>query len=922
MTVSFDPSLILSWYQAKANLAGLALGGGAGPSAASAARVPTAPWNNPALIPKDSALVSAALSGRPFIDEKAAKVDVPNADADYKKLFAINQGLLTLQALADAANDPKTSSFQLPSIQAAFNRGMTELAAYVQAAKFDNFRLTEGVATASATSVAGVATASDSYTTPVLATGSADSPAAAFKGSVQFSADVKRVSGTVVTVNFDLSEMGATPRTMNSVAAYINGKLQAAGVGVRVSVDKTQTDPETVTVNGVTTTIAPAQTDLALKVSGLSAETVTFSAPATQPTVYVAQTAGSTDPNSDGKTDDADQQQELVKFEAGSGADAFRRPGDANYAAGRIFSEKLPEGVGAVHQTVTGADGSVYVIADATATVAGQPIKGVQDAVLLKYDSAGTLVYTRTLGAGVTASGLSLAVSADGKVAIAGSVTGELDSGDAGADPTQSDSVVTLFDSQGQELWTQRQGATGADQAQAVAFDAAGDVLVAGKTQGSIGGGTAVGATDAYLRAFSSSGAVLSTRQFGSGSDDSVGGIVVDGANVYVATQEGGQAVLRSFDASDPRQLAQTASRNLGGLGGGLIGGLGLDGAGNLLIGGATGANLNLSNVTLARGGALDGFGARISTDLTSTASDAVAYYGGAGADQVTAATVAGGQVWVTGTSKTALPGLNPVGSQDGFVAGLDVGAGQVTYSQRFTAKDRTDAPEAIGVDTTGGSALDVLGLPRGTLRYGDSTLITAATSARAGDQFQIKMGSSSLATTITIEAGDTLDSLAAKIRSAGFFEIAVTTLSNGTSTQLQLKPASDRVTFQLLPGPAGRNALDSLGLTAGLIRNTVVDKTKGVLPADRGKQTYGLRLDAELAINSKAAIKGALDSLTNAITTVRAIYADLKQAATPKNPLASIGDAPAYLKNRIADYQAALDRLSSGDGSLASLLG
>jgi len=922
VTISFDPNLLLSWYQAKANLAGLALGGNAGPTAVTAASVPTAPWNNPALTPKDSALVSDALAGKPFIDEKAAKVDVPNADADYKKLFAINQGLLTLQALASAANDPTTSQFSLPSIRSAFQRGMTELAAYVQGASFDNFRLTEGVATASETSTAGVATASDSYTTAVLATGSADTAVTAFQGNVQFSADVKKLSGAVVTVNFDLSEMGSTPRTMNSVAAYMNGKLQAAGVGIRVSVDKSQTNPETITVNGVTTTIAPSQTQLALSISGLTDESVTFSAPATQPAVYVAQTAGSTDPNGDGKTNDADQQQQLLKFEAGSGADAFRRPGDTNYAAGRIFSQKLPDGVGAVHQTVTSADGSVYMVADATGTVDGQPIQGAQDAVLLKYDSAGNLVYTRTLGAGVSASGASLAVSADGKVAIAGSVTGQLDVGDSGADPTQSDSFVTLYDNQGQELWTQRQGATGADQAQAVAFDASGNVYVAGKTQGSIGGGTAVGGWDSYLRAFDSAGAVLSTRQFGSGSDDSVGGIMVDGSNVFVATQEAGQAVLRSFDSTNPKQLTQTASRNLGSLGGGLIGGIGVDGAGNLLIGGATGANLNLSTTTLARGGAMDGFGARLSEDLTSTAADAVAYYGGAGADQVTAATVAGGQVWITGTSKTALPGLNPVGKQDGFVAALDVGAGQVTYSQRFTAQDQTDAPEAIAVDTAGGSALDAMGLPKGTLTSGDSTLITAATSARAGDQFQIKMGSSSLATTITIEANDTLDTLAGKIRGAGFFEIAVSTLSNGTTTQLQLKPASDRVSFQLLPGPDGRNALESLGLTAGLLRNTVVDKTKGVVPADGGKQTYGLRLNSGLAIGSPEGIKSTLDSLTNAITTVRAIYADLKQAATPKDPLANVGQAPAYLQNRIADYQAALDRLTSGGGSLASLFG
>jgi len=316
-----------------------------------------------------------------------------------------------------------------------------------------------------------------------------------------------------------------------------------------------------------------------------------------------------------------------------------------------------------------------------------------------------------------------------------------------------------------------------------------------------------------------------------------------------------------------------------------------------------------------------------------------VAYYGGSGADQATAATVAGGQVWLTGTTKTDLPGLTAVGKQDGFVAALDVGAGAVTYSQRFTAKDLIDAPESIAVDTSGGSALDVLGLPKGTIGTalipGDvpadpatTVPLTTSTSLRAGDQFQLRVDGGS-ATTISISASDTLSTLATKIQQAGLFEINVQTLPNGSGVGLELSPANDRHTFELLPGAAGRDALAALGLKAGLVRNTTVDKVKGVLPADKGTQTYGLRFTAPLDLSSKADIKAALDGIGNAITVVRAIYADLKQAAAPKTPSAADQAAvPAYLQNRIADYQAALDRLTGGGGdtssgsSLASLFG
>ena len=44
---------------------------------------------------------------------------------------------------------------------------------------------------------------------------------------------------------------------------------------------------------------------------------------------------------------------------------------------------------------------------------------------------------------------------------------------------------------------------------------------------------------DGYLRAYSATGTVLSTTQFGSVADDSVAGIVVNGTGVLVAGQDG-----------------------------------------------------------------------------------------------------------------------------------------------------------------------------------------------------------------------------------------------------------------------------------------------------------------------------------------------------------------------------------------------
>ncbi len=931
MTISFDPNILIGWYQAQASLAGARAAGAGGATGAATSGtgvpgVPDAPWNDPTQTPKDSTLVNNAIAGQPFINEKAAKVDVPNANADYKRLFAINQGLLSLQALANAAKDSTTSPFELPGIQQAFQRGLSEIEAYANTTKFDEFRLTSGVPTSSETTGSGVAdiNAGDSYTTAILASGSSADAVAAFQGSVQFTIAVKKIDGSTVNVPIDLSGMGATTRSMSSVAAYINGQLQTAGVAARFSVVTTQQAAQTITVNGQPTEITPATNQFAFQISGTADEQLSFSAATTAPAVYLAQKAGdpalsttttSADPNTGAitttTTTSDDSQQQLMKLESG-GADAAKRPNDTTYAAGQVFNQALPAGVADVHATVTGADGSVYVLGDATGAVNGQTPKGAQDAVLLKYDAAGNLIYTRMLGAGSSASGMSLAVSSTGQVAIAGSVTGELDNGDTGAESGTSDSFVTLLDSTGDEVWTARDGADQADTAQAVAFDAAGNVYVAGQTQGTIGGATAVGGLDGYLRAYNTNGNVLATRQFGSASDDSVGGLVIDGSSAYVASKDGTQGVVRSFDISTPSQMALTATRSLGSLGGGTIGGIGLDGSGNLLIGGSTGADLAVNNVTAPRGGGLDGFGAQLSEDLNSTATDAVAYYGGSGADTVSAATVAGGQVWLAGQTATDLPGEAKLGTQDGFVAGLDVATGAVTYADRFSAKDQVDAPESLAVDVSGGSALDRLGLPKGTLSFDTSDLITSGTSARAGDSFQIAVGSGA-PFTVTIAADDTLQSLQQKINLAGLFDVKVSTISDGVSTKLSLTPESTNNTFSLLPGPAGRDALAALGLSPGIVRNTVVDPTKGVIPADKKTQIYGLHLPAGLDIDNTTDITGALTAITNAITTTRAIYADLKQAATPASQKTPTGTVPAYLQAQIADYQQALDRLTGG---------
>ena len=908
--ITFDTSLLTSYYQARNASSGGAVGQ-SGTLSTAMKKAPTAPWSGLSTAPKADELARSVISGRPFINEQAARLDVKGASDDYRKLFALHQGLATLEQLAKQADSDKVPSGDLKRIQTAFARGVQEVSAYVDASRFESLRLTHGDAVDRARATVGVPKTKPVYVTAPLASGSSSDVVDAFQGDVRFSMEVRTLSNITRSIEFDLSEMGQVPRSMGTVVKYMNDKLSAAGVYTRVAVERIPGEAKTTTVNGKTVTLASAVDRFALKIQGDTTEKITLSAPAAAPAVYVAQTSGNPDPDGKPATDDAAFTRELVKFETGDVGDATRRPADANWVEGRVFASGLPENVSSVGAMRTGADGSVYMVATLKGEADGQTIKGQSDVALLKFDSAGKLVYTRTLGAAADASGITLAVAGDGRIAVGGSVTGALIRGDHGADAGKPDSFVTVFDAQGQEVWTQRQGAVAEDEAKGVAFGPDGDVYVLGRTRGAMSGQVSAGGWDNYLRRYDSAGKLGATTQFGGSGDDAPAGVVVSGGAVIVASAEAGIARLRSFDATSPG-LALTGSRDLGALGGGSIAGLELDGA-DLVIGGSASGGLLPGATSRPASGGLDAFALRASAALSDTSRDSVAYFGGAGDDRVSGVSVADGKVWLAGATKSEIPTAPQRGKADGFVVALDVGTGAVGFSQSFTSTDGYAAPGPIAVSASGASILDRLGLPSGLIEYSDSQRVTAATAARAGDTFQIRTRAGGNPVTITIEDKDTLDSLAAKIRKATGFSVRVDVVADQDVRRLQIKPMNERSTVQIFGGAGGRDALEALGLQEGYVRTTKVEDGK-IVPADGGLPIFGLKLARDLRVATKADIKTTLDELSLAMSTIRSAYRAMQGEADPKPAAGKSGGAvPAYLKNQLANYQAGLDRLTGG---------
>lgn len=935
MTIGFDTSILVNYYNARAGL-GTTAADGSTSTGVTQKYAPTAPWattaapsaaNTPSLM---TTAVKNAMLGRKLIDENAAQLDLSGASSDYKKLFALFNGLNTLSGVADQIAGKGLTTVDKDRIRSVFNKGLAEVLNYTDSLKLDQVRVTQGETFDAAKTGVGVAKTLSSYATPPLVSGDVTKTVDAFQGDVQFNISIKR-AGTAHDIAINLADMGATPRTLGNVVTYINDKLTAAGVGTRVATLRIPGGDRTVMVGGKPLKIGTNPDSWSLNFKVDSGDTLTFSAPVTEPTVYLAQTVGDPNPDKDPTTADGKTNSQLIKIQTDTTnlPAPLQAPGDANWVDGRVWAKDMEASVGATHATQVGPDGSVYVLADITGKTGGEDIKGSQDVALLKYDSAGKLLYSRTLGASSTASGLALAVSANGQVAVAGKVTGglggatngALNSGDTGSFATNSDSFVTVFNADGEEQWTQRRGARLNDEANSIAFGADGSVYVAGRSQSTMPGGSALGGWDSYVEGFKADAAgkvsTLFTQSVGSAGSDRPGGLVVDGTSLVLANNEAGHAVLHRFDLSGGAPV-ETASRDLGDLQGGDIAGLALNGGQVVIAGSTRNGALNAGAVTSALSGGMDGFVAQLSANLTPGAGDSLAYYGGAGDDKVSGLAVSNGQVFVSGQAGTDLPNQTPVGKKDGFIAQIDVATGAVGWSRRFTGTAGYATPTSLAVDATGASALDRLGLPKGTLDMTGSQQLTAVSSLRAGDQFEVRSSLSSVKKTVTIATGDTLESLATKLRRALDFQADVKIVS-GTDglRRLQVKPLNDRDTLELFAGPAGKDALTGLGLSEGIVRTTTLDKAGKSVPADGKGQIYGLKLDPKMNLDDAKAYSHVAAELAAAMGVIRQAYKDLKTAATPKSVLdaakAASGPVPAYLTNQIANYQQALARLTGG---------
>ncbi|MGA9658690.1 MAG: transcriptional regulator [Asticcacaulis sp.] len=992
--ISFDTSLLTNYYNAKMGISSQDnSAGGTGSSTTGStktnsptgkAEAPRAPWTSGSGMLSESDLVTKVMGGQRFINPNAVTSNVTGASQDYNKLFTLYQGLSALEGLATRAQSGKLSTFDMSATLRRFYSGMNEVTDYLADTKYDHLSLTEGTLTDKLQSEVGTARTDTLYTAPAIHSGSTSTAVKAFEGDVKFTLTAQKIgTATPIQVELDLSEMGTQTRSMSNVVSFINSKLKAANLSTTFAVNRIPAVPTTTTINGKSVTLSKGEDTFSLQIKGVTTEAVTLSAPATADSVYVVQTTGDGDKKitTTAKSTQTDAQAaeaaakakaeqtstQLIKFQTDVSSTATQpdspisKVGAQYWVDGESGQTALPESVSNVRATAAGTDGSVYVLADITDKTDGQTIKGTQDVALIKYDSAGNIVYTRTLGASDTASGYNLAISDDGKVAISGTVTGALDIGKTtittygsganqisststtnvslnGADKTTTDSFVTVFDATGVEQWSQRLGSSAVDEVTSVAFGDDGSVYVGGRTQGLMqGADQSKGSWDGYVVGLTAEGKSKFTLQTGTANSDTVSQIAVDGDNLYVAGVENGNAVLKNY-ALDSHPVTNSngsvstvytatldTARDLGGLGGGTISGISVYN-GKVYLGGSSGSPglLSTGTVNQAYSGGYDAFALSVDQNLSNAAGDKVTFYGGAGTEKDAKVQFSDGKAWISGSTTGAIAGTTQISTkdktQDGFLARLDVDTGAVEYQTRYTGKDGIVNPNAIAISKDSSSVLDRLGLPMGKIETTDSNLVIAGTSARTGDQFYLVDPNTNVRKTVTIEANDTLETLAKKItRASGYkLKVEVTKVLGKQIDQLTLTPASKNSQMEIVSGPAGKDALEGLGLASGMItpdaKKTMDASSTHYLTS---KKTMGLEFDPSLNLNSDANIAKALESLQQTMKNLQKAYTYLRygdpQDSSGNKKGKSGGSVPKYMTDQIANYQAALNRLTGG---------
>ncbi len=171
------------------------------------------------------------------------------------------------------------------------------------------------------------------------------------------------------------------------------------------------------------------------------------------------------------------------------------------------------------------AAGDILVVGAVQSKLEGQVSLGMNDAFIVKYDPAGKLLWTRQFGSSGNDGANAVTTDSAGNILVAGNSDGTI----AGnVNVGTYDAVLSKFDAKGAPLWTRTLGSLEIDAAFTVATAADNDIVIAGFTQGAFDGLDWGGSYDVFIVKFNAAGAKQWSRQLGNDGDDYAGEVTID----------------------------------------------------------------------------------------------------------------------------------------------------------------------------------------------------------------------------------------------------------------------------------------------------------------------------------------------------------------------------------------------------------
>lgn len=741
-----------------------------------------------------------------------------------RQLFLLHNAVDKLRALAEVATSANLSSAERLKFNARIQKGIAEITSQANSVGLDGATLIAGRRFNSVTSGSYGTPSATSFETKALTTGDENTVPLQFLGASQFSIKVSNIA-TTQDIAIDLSEMGATARTVGNVASFINSKLAAAGVESRFQRTETIKPPA---FKG-----AAEVKEQRLKVNVGTGETIKFEAGAdtVQNALYVA----------GAKTINKLGQSVISRIDLG----------DLNNPQTAFRTDLSAANGGAKIRAMTqDSDGSIYTIADISGQFGASKVKSGSDVALQKLDSTGKVVWSRVLGSAAEAQGFSIAVSNDGTVAIAGAVEGKIDAS-AGFTGAGRDSFVATFDADGRDLWTFQQGATGADEVKDIAFDAAGNLLVLGKTDTPIGGASSLGGTDVYLQSIGTDGLVRFTKSIGGADNDEPIGIEVSGTDAYLAWNQNGSGRISRTSTDTGDSLAPDV----------LTASLGVEKIGNFAI--------DETNKIYVSGNAIAGgiSDRAIGFDFTT---QTIGFNKNFAGETVRTFNVKNGLVNFAFDGAKDEAAANPLVNQT-----LLKGFSSTTGLEAFSLAVQGEATGNISLASVSGQSksLQALGLPQGEIGMGDTQSLTDLTGLRAGDHFSIAVNNGTQRK-ITIAQGETVQTLVAKINRFTGSNATATLLTKDGAKYLTLTPKGN-AKVEVFAGAGKQDALKELGLDAGLIM------AKPLATARNYKPILALELPTNTDVTDKAKAKTTMDALDGVLRRIRLGYREISTDPT-----------------------------------------